>query len=213
MVRVPRRRRRRRCPRADQRDLAARVGICRKALEDWESGANYPAAERPQSAIRVLLEAGDLTDARAASEARKRWAAAEREAQRMHTPLDWTRSGLHSRSRPTRVRPTPEGAYEAVQASLPRHRGLARSKAGVPVGWCAIPALTTSSPSLQATGRGASSGSDPLKALERRPTIVRTTRTNSAAILSHAKLSPMRLYNVGSDCIGTIATTSSRSVV
>jgi transcriptional regulator with XRE-family HTH domain len=71
-----------------QRDLAARVGVSRNALQDWESGVNYPTAERLQSLIRVLLGAGGLTDGRKAYEARQLWAAAEREAPRMHTPFD-----------------------------------------------------------------------------------------------------------------------------
>jgi transcriptional regulator with XRE-family HTH domain len=71
-----------------QRDLAARVGVSRGAVQDWEAGHNYPAAERLQVLIQVLLEAGGLTVGREEAEARELWAAAEREAPRMHTPFD-----------------------------------------------------------------------------------------------------------------------------
>lgn len=68
-----------------QRDLAARAGISRGAVQDWEAGVSYPTADRLQAVIQVLLEAGGMTVGREASEARELWAAAEREAPRMHT--------------------------------------------------------------------------------------------------------------------------------
>jgi WD40 repeat protein/transcriptional regulator with XRE-family HTH domain len=71
-----------------QRDLAARAGVSRGAVQDWEGGVSYPTAERLQALIRVLLEAGGLSPDREAAEARELWAAAEREAPRMHTPFD-----------------------------------------------------------------------------------------------------------------------------
>ena len=71
-----------------QRDLASRVGVSRNALQDWESGINFPTAERLQALIRVLLDAGGLTAGREAAEARELWTAAEREASRMHPPFD-----------------------------------------------------------------------------------------------------------------------------
>src|SRR5207237_2571359 len=71
-----------------QRDLATRAGVSRNAVQDWESGVNYPTAERLQAVIRVLLESGGLSAGREAAEAHELWAAAEREAPRMHTPFD-----------------------------------------------------------------------------------------------------------------------------
>jgi WD40 repeat protein/transcriptional regulator with XRE-family HTH domain len=71
-----------------QRDFAARAGVSHRSLQDWESGANYPTAERLQALIRVLFESGGLTAGREAAEARELWAAAKREAPRMHTPFD-----------------------------------------------------------------------------------------------------------------------------
>jgi hypothetical protein len=60
-----------------------------------------------------MLEAGGLTAGREASEARELWAAAQREAPRMHTPFDeeWF-AGLLA----AHAAPTPGGVYEAVQA-------------------------------------------------------------------------------------------------
>src|SRR5438445_1938842 len=96
-----------------QRDLAARAGVSRGAVQGWEAGLNYPTAERLQALIQVLLEAGGLTVGQEASEARALWAAAEREAPRMHTPLDneWFARLLAAHAAPTLGR-----AYEAVQA-------------------------------------------------------------------------------------------------
>src|SRR5207245_11577127 len=96
-----------------QRDLAARAGVSRGAVQGWEAGLNYPTAERLQALIQVLLEAGGLTVGQEASEARALWAAAEREAPRMHTPVDneWFARLLAAHAAPTLGR-----AYEAVQA-------------------------------------------------------------------------------------------------
>src|SRR5437870_6113703 len=71
-----------------QRDLAARAGVSRGAVQDWEAGLNYPTAERLQALIQVLLEAGSLTVGREVVEARGLWAAAAREAPRMHAAFD-----------------------------------------------------------------------------------------------------------------------------
>src|SRR5437588_9083878 len=71
-----------------QRDLAARAGVSRGAIQDWEAGVNYPTVERLQAFIRVLLEANGLTAGHEARDARNLWAAAEREAPRMRTPFD-----------------------------------------------------------------------------------------------------------------------------
>src|SRR5438874_1305992 len=71
-----------------QRELAARMGSSRRTLQDWESGVNYPTADRLQALIRVLLDAGGLTVGRETAEAQELWAAVVREAPRMHAPLD-----------------------------------------------------------------------------------------------------------------------------
>src|SRR3981081_2971185 len=71
-----------------QRDLAARMSTTRRSVQDWESGAYYPSAERLQALITVLVESGGLTGGREGVGAHELWAAALREAPRMHTPLD-----------------------------------------------------------------------------------------------------------------------------
>src|SRR5437868_15550359 len=70
-----------------QRDLAARLGTSRRSIQDWESGAYYPSAERLQALILVLLESGGLTAGRQADEVHELWAGTLREAPRIHTPL------------------------------------------------------------------------------------------------------------------------------
>jgi transcriptional regulator with XRE-family HTH domain len=86
-----------------QRHFAARAGVSHRSVHDWEPGVNHPAAERLQALIRVLLESGGLTAGREAAEARGLWAAAEREAPRMHTPFDdrWFDALLAARLSPT----------------------------------------------------------------------------------------------------------------
>jgi WD40 repeat protein len=71
-----------------QRDLAARAGVSLRSVQEWEAGEKFPTSERLQAVIRVLLEAGGLTDGRELSEAHDLWTAAEREAPRMRTPFD-----------------------------------------------------------------------------------------------------------------------------
>src|SRR5438105_14894050 len=85
-----------------QRDLAARLRTSRRSIQDWESGAYYPSAERLQALILVLLEAGGLTVGREEVETHELWAAVLSEAPRMHTPLDevWLDGVLTKRQTP-----------------------------------------------------------------------------------------------------------------
>src|SRR5918912_3981415 len=71
-----------------QRDLAARVGVSERSVQDWEAGLKFPSDQRLQALIRALLEAGALTSGRELSEARELWTAAKREAPRMHAPFN-----------------------------------------------------------------------------------------------------------------------------
>src|SRR5438128_6798257 len=76
-----------------QRQLAARVGVSRGSVQDWEAGLTYPDAQHLQALIVAFLEAGGLTVAREATEAEALWGAALRQAARMQTPFDvvwWT---------------------------------------------------------------------------------------------------------------------------
>ncbi len=86
-----------------QRDLAARAGVSRRSVQEWETGAAFPSAERLQALIRVLLEAAGLTAGREALEARELWTAVRREAPRMHTPFDeqWFAGLLAAHAPPT----------------------------------------------------------------------------------------------------------------
>src|SRR5712691_4173983 len=85
-----------------QRDLAARLGTTRRSVQDWESGAYYPNAERLQALILVLLDSDGLTVGREDVEAHELWAAVLREAPRMRTPLDnvWLDGVLTQHARP-----------------------------------------------------------------------------------------------------------------
>src|SRR5438132_448726 len=85
-----------------QRELAARAGASRRTVQDWELGVNYPTADRLQALILVFLEAGGLAVGHEIEEAEELWAAALREAPRMHTTLDraWLGRVLAARSAP-----------------------------------------------------------------------------------------------------------------
>src|SRR3981081_408312 len=71
-----------------QRQLAARVGVSRGSVQDWEAGLNYPDAQHLQALIVAFLEAGGLTGGAEATEAEALWDAALRHAPRMQTPFD-----------------------------------------------------------------------------------------------------------------------------
>src|SRR5690242_3358284 len=71
-----------------QRELADRVRVSIRSVQDWEAGVTPPTAERRQALIRALVEAHGMTAGREMSEARELWAAVEREGPRMHTPFD-----------------------------------------------------------------------------------------------------------------------------
>src|SRR5262245_32723006 len=85
-----------------QRDLAARAGVSSRTVQEWEAGTTFPTAERLRALIEALLDAGGLSRGREEVEARELWAAAEREAPRMHTPFDnaWLADLLAKRSAP-----------------------------------------------------------------------------------------------------------------
>jgi WD40 repeat protein/transcriptional regulator with XRE-family HTH domain len=85
-----------------QRDLATRLGTSRRSIQDWESGAYHPSAERLQALLGVLFESGGLIAGREVQEAHELWEAALREAPRMHTPLDqeWLEDLLDQRHAP-----------------------------------------------------------------------------------------------------------------
>src|SRR5437763_359628 len=85
-----------------QRQLADRVGVSARSVQDWETGVSYPSAERLQQLIAALLETGGLNAGRETEEARAFWAAVERASPRMHAPFDavWFARLLGERAAP-----------------------------------------------------------------------------------------------------------------
>src|SRR5438445_729653 len=111
-----------------QRELAARLGTSRRAVQDWESGVYYPSAERLQALILVLLESGGLTVGREIAEAHDLWAAALREAPRMHPPFDqaWFTGLLAARAA---APPAPAGdVLQAIPAAAPAAGAVERDQ-------------------------------------------------------------------------------------
>src|SRR5437870_5013501 len=105
-----------------QRELAARVGVSRGSVQDWESGLNYPDAQHLQALITVFLRAGGLAAGREEDDAELLWAAALREAPRMQTPFDaaWWAGLMAHRAGSTERGVMPD---TAAPASQPASRG------------------------------------------------------------------------------------------
>src|SRR5438105_4063525 len=84
-----------------QRELAARVGVSRGSVQDWEAGLSYPDAQHLQALIGAFLETGGLTVGVEANEAEALWAAALHQAPRMQIPFDavWWAGLLARRAR------------------------------------------------------------------------------------------------------------------
>ena len=70
-----------------QGQLAQRLGVSRRSVQDWEAGVNHPTAQRLQALITTLLEAGALTAGRELAEAKHMWDAVLSESPRMRIPL------------------------------------------------------------------------------------------------------------------------------
>jgi WD40 repeat protein/transcriptional regulator with XRE-family HTH domain len=83
-----------------QGQLAQRLGVSRRSVQDWEAGVNHPTAQRLQALITTLLEAGALTVGRELAEAKQMWDAVLSESPRMRIPLDeeWLSSLLAGHS-------------------------------------------------------------------------------------------------------------------
>jgi transcriptional regulator with XRE-family HTH domain len=71
-----------------QRELASRIGVHRRSIQDWEAGVNHPSPERLSALIDAFLSMGALTSGHELDEAEALWDGAQREARRMHTPFD-----------------------------------------------------------------------------------------------------------------------------
>jgi ribosome-binding protein aMBF1 (putative translation factor) len=77
-----------------QRQLALRVGVSRRSIQDWESGVSCPDAQHLRALITVLFVSGSMANAHDATNAEALWAAAMRQSPRMRsapTPR-WRRS-------------------------------------------------------------------------------------------------------------------------
>jgi WD40 repeat protein/transcriptional regulator with XRE-family HTH domain len=59
-----------------QRQLAARLGVHVRTIQDWEAGHTHPATPRLKPLIAVYLEAGGFAEAHELAEAQALWAAA-----------------------------------------------------------------------------------------------------------------------------------------
>src|SRR6266536_5422432 len=111
-----------------QRQLADRVGVSARSVQDWESGVNYPSAERLRALIRALLEGHGLTPGHEQGEAEALWAAVKRASPRMHTPFDpaWF-AGLLGERAASAAGPEDAGAGSgAVLAERPAAGGAVR---------------------------------------------------------------------------------------
>jgi WD40 repeat protein/transcriptional regulator with XRE-family HTH domain len=71
-----------------QGQLAERVGVHRRSVQEWEIGVTYPTAARLEALVRVLLEADGLTAGQEETEARALWAAVQRDAAHAHASFD-----------------------------------------------------------------------------------------------------------------------------
>jgi WD40 repeat protein/transcriptional regulator with XRE-family HTH domain len=111
-----------------QRDLVARLGASRRAVQDWEAGVSHPSAQRLQALILVLLEAGSLSLGREQDEAAELWAAVLRETPRMQTPFDqgWFASMVSPGAGPPRV--PGSDVLQAVPAAKPGDANVERSQ-------------------------------------------------------------------------------------
>jgi WD40 repeat protein/transcriptional regulator with XRE-family HTH domain len=124
-----------------QRQLADRVGIHRRSVQEWELGATYPSAERLEALIRALLEVGGLSAGHETEQAQALWSAVQCEAPRIHAPFDtaWFAQLLAQGATPA---PTPPGA-RASSPSRSRERAAERSPAERRQEWGEAPDTTS----------------------------------------------------------------------
>jgi transcriptional regulator with XRE-family HTH domain len=71
-----------------QRELANRLHVNRRSVQEWETGASFPSAERLEALIRLLLETDGLTAGQEAAEAEALSEAVQRAAPHAHAPFD-----------------------------------------------------------------------------------------------------------------------------
>ena len=71
-----------------QRQLAARVGVHQRSIQDWEAGLSHPSVPRLCALIAALLDAGGFIEGLEMAEAQALWSAAQREAPLLKTRFD-----------------------------------------------------------------------------------------------------------------------------
>jgi WD40 repeat protein/transcriptional regulator with XRE-family HTH domain len=71
-----------------QRELASRVGVGYRSVQDWEAGNNYPSAERLHSLTTALLDANAFTRGHEVDEARVLWDSVADATPRMRVRFD-----------------------------------------------------------------------------------------------------------------------------
>jgi transcriptional regulator with XRE-family HTH domain len=107
-----------------QRELADRVGVSIRTVQDWEAGVSYPGAERLQALIAAFLSSGGQAAGREAIEGQELWSTALREAPRFHTPFDptWFAELLARRTGSGVPEATPDLALAGPRPGMePRH--------------------------------------------------------------------------------------------
>src|SRR5260370_10944228 len=71
-----------------QRQLAARIGVSARTVQDWEAGVNHASVERLQALIGVYATMGGFAAGRWAGGAGPPLTAGTPESARLRTPLD-----------------------------------------------------------------------------------------------------------------------------
>jgi WD40 repeat protein/transcriptional regulator with XRE-family HTH domain len=71
-----------------QRQIAEHIGASARAVQTWESGLSYPAADRLKALIALYLARGVFVPGREAEEGKLLWDAALDEGPRFETPFD-----------------------------------------------------------------------------------------------------------------------------
>src|SRR6266540_5834875 len=103
-----------------QTDLAALVGVNRRSLQNWESGAGYPKEDALQRLIAVFLAQGVFTPGHEQEEAAQLWELVSQDAPRPLTPLDaaWFTSLLAARPVPVAAATAPVASTDALPFAL-----------------------------------------------------------------------------------------------
>src|SRR6266545_3805910 len=104
-----------------QTELAALVGVNRRSLQNWESGAGYPKENGLQRLIAVFLAQGVFTPGQEQEEAAQLWELVSQDAPRPLTPFDaaWFTSLLAARPVPVAAATAPVASTDALPFALP----------------------------------------------------------------------------------------------